>query len=79
MNDAPHLHFHAVDPDHLEAMEKAFQRVCEVLCLDCETDDHTTEIVIMTKIVELANAGELDPERLCIGVLAELPPADAAV
>ena len=33
-----------------------------------------TEIVVM-KIVELAKAGELDPERLCIGVIAELESA----
>ena len=30
-----------------------------------------TEIVVM-KIVELANAGELDPERSCIALLADL-------
>jgi hypothetical protein len=33
-----------------------------------------TEIIV-TKIVELAKAGELDPERLCIAVLADLDDA----
>jgi hypothetical protein len=39
-----------------------------------------TEVVVM-KIVELGNAGELDPERLCLAVIAELdcaPQAGAA-
>jgi hypothetical protein len=36
-----------------------------------------TEIVVM-KIVELAKAGELDPERLCIAVLADLDDAPLA-
>jgi hypothetical protein len=35
-----------------------------------------TELVVM-KIVELARGGELDSERLCIGVLASLDPPSA--
>jgi hypothetical protein len=60
-----------VDPEHIEAMRAAFHRVCDILQLKCDAGDPTTEIVVM-KIVELAKTGELDPERLCIGVLAEL-------
>jgi hypothetical protein len=66
------------DPQLLEAMRAAFDRVCDVLQLNGDREDPVTELVI-TKIVELAKAGELDPERLCIDVLAELqaPQQDA--
>jgi hypothetical protein len=59
------------DPEHIEAMRAAFYRVCDVLQLDGDTHDPLTELVVM-KIVELARGGELDPERMCIDVLAEL-------
>jgi hypothetical protein len=60
-----------IDPEHADAMQAAFQRVCGILQLNCDVDDPMTEIVVM-KIVELAKASELDPERLCIAVLANL-------
>jgi hypothetical protein len=71
-----------IDPEQVEAMHAAFDRVCNVLQLDCGRDDPMTEIVVM-KIVELAKIGDLDPERLCIDTLAALvslgsPPANAA-
>jgi hypothetical protein len=59
-----------IDPEHIEAMRAAFYRVCGILQLDGDPDDAETEIVVM-KIVELANL-ELDPEGLCIAVLAAL-------
>ena len=62
---------HDLDPEHIESMRAAFYRVYDVLNLDCDADDPMTELVV-TKIVELAKAGDLDPERLCIGVLAEI-------
>jgi hypothetical protein len=65
-----------VDPGHIEAMRAAFRRVCDILQLDCGRDDPMTELVVM-KIVELARGGELDSERLCIGVLASLDPPSA--
>jgi hypothetical protein len=58
-------------------MRAAFHRVCDILQLNCDVDDPTTEIVVM-KIVELAKVGELDPERLCIAVLADLDDAPRA-
>jgi hypothetical protein len=64
---------HNIDPEHIEAMRAAFHRVCDVLQLDCGREDPMTEIVV-TKIVELAKVGELDPERLCIDTLAALEP-----
>jgi hypothetical protein len=66
-----------IDPEHIEAMRAAFHRVCDILQLNCDADDPMTEIVVM-KIVELAKAGELDPERLCIAMMADLDNAPQA-
>jgi hypothetical protein len=68
------------DPELLEAMRSAFYRVCDVLRLNGDCEDAVTELIV-TKIVELAKAGELDPERLCIDVLADFqtPPQDAGL
>jgi hypothetical protein len=60
-----------LDPEHIEAMHAAFRRVCDILQLSCDREDPLTEIVVM-KIMDLAKAGERDPEILCIDVLAEL-------
>jgi hypothetical protein len=57
--------------DLMEAMRAAFYRVCDILQLSGDREDPLTEIVV-TKIVELAKAGERDPEILCIDVLAQL-------
>jgi hypothetical protein len=59
------------DPERAEAMREAFHRVCGVLHLDGNAQDPLTELVVL-KIIELAKAEDLDPERLCIDVLAEL-------
>jgi hypothetical protein len=61
---------YSVDPEHIEVMREAFRRVCDILQLECGRADPRTDQIVM-KIVELAKAGELDPERLCIDVLAE--------
>jgi hypothetical protein len=55
----------------MEAVRAAFYRVCDVLQLSCDREDLLTDVVV-TKIVELAKAGERDPEVLCFTVLAEL-------
>jgi hypothetical protein len=62
---------YAADSDLMEAMKEAFHRVCNILQLSCDREDRLTEIIV-TKIVELAKAGERDPEILCIDVLARL-------
>jgi hypothetical protein len=67
----PFSRYKTMDPGLMEAMRAAFHRVCEVLQLSCDREDPMTEIVV-TKIVELAKAGEHDPEMLCFTVLAEL-------
>jgi hypothetical protein len=58
------------EPDLIEAMRLAFQGACEALQLQ-GTSDAFTEIVA-TKIIELAKAGEVDPERLRSKVLSGL-------
>jgi hypothetical protein len=57
--------------DLMEAMRAAFYRVCDILQLSGDREDPLTEIVV-EKIVELAKAGERDPEVLCIDALAQL-------
>jgi hypothetical protein len=66
-----------VSPDLMDAMRAAFHRVCDILQLSCDRDDPLTEIVV-TKIVELAEAGERDPEILCMDVLVALEPQSEA-
>jgi hypothetical protein len=67
----PFSRYKIADPDLMEAMRAAFHRVCDILQLSCDRQDPLTEVVV-TKIVELAKAGERDPEMLCIDVLAQL-------
>jgi hypothetical protein len=62
---------HQIDPAHIEAMQSAFDKVCDALQLTCEVDDRMTEI-IANKIVAAGEAGEHDPDRLSSLVLAEL-------
>ena len=79
----PFSKYDITDPVRIEAMRAAFNRVCDVLQLECGREDLMTEIVV-EKIVELAKDGELDPEQLCIDTLAALgdltdqppPPSD---
>jgi hypothetical protein len=65
-----------VDPDHIESMRTAFRLVCDALQLDCRADDPMTEIVVM-KVVELAKAGERDPELEALDVADLALPAEA--
>jgi predicted RNA methylase len=60
-----------LEHEDIEVMRAAFNRVCDLLHLDCGANDRITAVVA-TKIVELAKSGERDPERLCIDVLASL-------
>jgi hypothetical protein len=48
---------YSVSPDLMEAMRAAFYRVCDV---SCDREDPLTEVIV-TKIVELAKAGEREP------------------
>ena len=60
-----------VGPAHIEAMRSAFQKVCDLLQLNCNADDPATDSIVM-KIVQHAKAGELDPDRLCRRVLLDI-------
>jgi hypothetical protein len=59
------------NPEILEVMQETFERVCNVLQLNGDGEGPVTELVV-TKIVELSKAGELEPEKMCIDVLAAL-------
>ncbi len=67
----PFSRYKIADSSLMEAMRATFHRVCEQLRLNCDREDPLTEVVI-TKIVELAKAGERDPEILCRHVLVQL-------
>jgi hypothetical protein len=60
-----------LDPEQMEALHEAFRRVCDILQIDCGSDDKLTELVVL-KIVELAKSGERNPEVLCIDTIAAL-------
>ena len=66
----PAPHTLAFDPEHIEAMRKAFDVACARLELFIGTGDHRTELVAR-RIIELARAGERDANRLAACVLAE--------
>jgi hypothetical protein len=60
-----------IDPSHLPAMRSAFEKICRTLGLRCEANDPLTDLVVMF-IVGHAQAGELDPDRLCELTLRDL-------
>jgi hypothetical protein len=60
----------AFEPEHIQAMHKAFEAVCARLRLSVGSGDRVPELV-GRKIIELARAGEHDAERLTARVLAE--------
>jgi hypothetical protein len=62
---------HVVDPAHIEVMRSAFQKVCDALNFKCDPEDPLTDLIV-TKIIEIAKAGEVDPGRICGRVLLEL-------
>jgi len=60
----------AYEPEHVQAMDSAFEAVCAKLQLCAGSKDRVTELV-GEKIIELAQAGEHDADRLAARVLAE--------
>jgi hypothetical protein len=68
----------AINPNDLEFMRAAFNKVCERLGLQCRREDRITDVVV-DAIIEVAATGERDPERLCEGVLARLKAPDRDV
>jgi hypothetical protein len=60
-----------IEPERVEAMRAAFHRVCDALLLEDDRGDLMTE-EIAAKIIELAEAGEHDAQRLAEVVLNDL-------
>lgn len=69
----------AIDPNDLELMRAAFNKLCDRLGLQCRREDPVTELVV-DLVIEIVAAGERDPDLLCEGVLDRLkgPPQPAA-
>lgn len=65
----PHLDGHKFDLETIRVMGIGFEMALVALRL-ADRGDLANEIVAH-KIIELAKAGERDPERLCDGVLQE--------
>ena len=64
------------EPEHIEAMGQAFEVVCSELKL-AQRDDPLRDLVAR-KVIECAQRGEHDPERLArvvLSALQQLPPA----
>ena len=62
-------------PERIEAMHKAYERACASLQLTGHCIDQITDVVAL-KILELAKAGETDPELMCGQVLAYFTATD---
>jgi hypothetical protein len=60
----------AFEPEQIRVMQWALEAVCVTLQLSMASDDKVTELV-GEKIIELARAGERNPDRLTARVLAE--------
>ena len=60
----------AFEPEQIRVMQWAFEAVCVKLQLAMGSEDRVTELV-GDKIIELATAGERNPDRLTARVLAE--------
>lgn len=70
---SPFLTGRVFEPEVIRAMGIAFDNACKSLKLVDKTDPLTK--VVAGKIIDLAAAGEHDPVRLCVGVLAIYKPA----
>lgn len=71
---SPYMKEGVFDPKAIDAMNTAFMAVCKSLQLPAR-DDLTTQI-IARKIIEIASAGEHDPQRMHDLVLAALKESD---
>jgi hypothetical protein len=61
----------SINPNDLEFMRAAFNKVCERLGLECRREDRITDVVL-DAIIEVAATGERDPDRVCELVLVHL-------
>jgi hypothetical protein len=61
----------ALDPHLVDVMQRAHDKACDILELGRSHDDDATGLVL-AKIIELAEAGETDADRLCCRALLEV-------
>jgi hypothetical protein len=66
----PYLNGVRFDPETKRVVGVAFERVCLALRIE-GSDDHVKQ-AIATKIIDLAKAGERNPDLLCERVLEEI-------
>ena len=57
-------------PEVVEAMRMAYRMACDTPQLRYSADERTA--MVAEKIIELAQAGETDPRRLCTGALRRI-------
>jgi hypothetical protein len=60
-----------LEPEQIKAMRSAFRKVSEALKFDYRPDDPITDLIV-AKITERVNDGEIDPDRICDQVLMEI-------
>jgi hypothetical protein len=66
----PFLSGQAFEPETIRTMSLAFERTCEALGLRKASDDPATQLVA-EKVIELAQRGIREPERLTKMTLEE--------
>jgi hypothetical protein len=70
----PYLRHQAFDPETIQVMGIAFEKTCRTLGLSLTADPVTEHVAKI--IIELAQRGERDPERLFNGVLLHFDKSD---
>jgi hypothetical protein len=53
-----------LEPEQIKAMRSAFKKVSEALKLDYCPDDPMSDLIV-SRITERVNDGEVDPDRIC--------------
>jgi len=74
MTITPYLGDTGVDPETKRVMGLAFEMACAALKI-ADPDDKLKS-VIASRIIELAQAGERDPNALCEHILIDLRPSE---
>ncbi len=70
MTITPFLKHQAFGPETIQAMAVAFRKACERLRLS-ETSTDAAAQLVASKIIDLAQRGEQEPDVLCRRALAE--------
>ena len=70
MTIMPLLKYQAFDPQAIEALGAAYDKACQ--SLNDGGQAGLVRDVIAKRIIELAQSGERDPDRLCASALASL-------